>query len=207
MGQYYFIVNLNKKEFLYPHEFDNGLKLLEFGCSSESTLLALTMLLADGNGRGGGDIYSPAYRKAEEQWSKKREEFYKGKRKRLPLFPRAEKYNSPLIGSWAGDRIVIAGDYADYGKFMTQKQIRQYQAKYRKEQPKDRQRYMKSNTTLYNFAEKFFTDISKKCLAVLIDCGEISEKKQKGIVAFDTARKKITSLRPDIVITAGEKKQ
>jgi len=83
MGQYYYVVNLDKKQFLHPHKFDEGLKLMEFGCSSEGTLTALALLLADGNGRGGGDAQS----------------------------------SDPLIGSWAGDRIVVAGDYADAGKY------------------------------------------------------------------------------------------
>ena len=83
MGQYYLIVNLDKKQYLHPHRCGDGLKLLEFGCSATGTLTALAILLADGNGRGGGDLRS----------------------------------ENPVIGSWAGDRIVIAGDYADEGKF------------------------------------------------------------------------------------------
>ncbi len=83
MGQYYLIVNLDKKQYLHPHKCGDGLKLLEFCCSANGTLTALAILLADGNNRGGGDLRS----------------------------------NHPIIGSWAGDRIVIAGDYADEGKF------------------------------------------------------------------------------------------
>lgn len=83
MGQYYLVVNLDKKQYLHPHRFGDGLKLREFGQSGFGTMYALASLLADGNGRGGGDIPS----------------------------------EDPLIGSWAGDRIVIAGDYADPGKF------------------------------------------------------------------------------------------
>lgn len=30
--------------------------------------------------------------------------------------------NDPIIGSWAGDRIVITGDYADNGKFIPENQ-------------------------------------------------------------------------------------
>ena len=45
MGQYFLIVNLDKKEYLHPHKFGDGLKLLEFGCSSQGTLTALTLLL------------------------------------------------------------------------------------------------------------------------------------------------------------------
>ena len=84
MGQYYYIVNCDKKQYLHPHKFGDGLKLLEFGCSSDGTMTGLAVLLADGNGRGGGDLHS----------------------------------KNPIIGSWAGDRIVIAGDYADPGKFI-----------------------------------------------------------------------------------------
>ena len=56
MGQYHILVNLTKKEFVYPHQIGNGLKLLEqvgFECS---TATALTMLIAASNGRGGGDF-------------------------------------------------------------------------------------------------------------------------------------------------------
>jgi len=46
-------------------------------------MAGLAVLLADGNGRGGGDLRS----------------------------------ENPIIGSWAGDRVVIAGDYADEGNW------------------------------------------------------------------------------------------
>jgi hypothetical protein len=84
MGQYYKIVNLDKREYLHPHKCGDGLKLMEFGLSGDGTMACLAILLADGNGRGGGDLDS----------------------------------NHPIIGSWAGDRIVITGDYADEGKFV-----------------------------------------------------------------------------------------
>lgn len=83
MGQYYKVVNLDKKEFLHPHKFGDGLKLLEFGCSSVGTMTALAVLLSVGNGRGGGDIES----------------------------------TSVIVGSWAGDRIAIIGDYVGEEEF------------------------------------------------------------------------------------------
>jgi len=58
MGQYYIIVNLDKKEYLKPHEFGDGAKLLEFGSSGDGTMLGLAILLAHGNNRGGGDLRS-----------------------------------------------------------------------------------------------------------------------------------------------------
>jgi len=79
MGQYYYVINLDKKEYLHPHKFGDGLKLWEFGSSGTGTMFALAVLLSDGNGRGGGDVHS----------------------------------DSPLVGSWARDRIIISGDYAD----------------------------------------------------------------------------------------------
>jgi len=85
MGQYFLIVNLDKKEFIYPHTFNDGLKLLEFGCSSHGTLTALSLLLRQSNEGGGGDFN--------------------------------EFENCELVGSWAGDKIVIVGDYDESGLY------------------------------------------------------------------------------------------
>jgi hypothetical protein len=51
------IVNTERREFLEPWAFGDGAKLLEFGMSTPGTVLGLTVLLADGNGRGGGDLH------------------------------------------------------------------------------------------------------------------------------------------------------
>lgn len=56
MGQYYRIANLDKKEHLDPHKFDEGAKLMEFGCSGRGMLTGLAVLLATSNGKGGGDL-------------------------------------------------------------------------------------------------------------------------------------------------------
>lgn len=45
MGQYYRVVNLDRKEYLVPHDFSDGMKLLEFGGSSAGTMAALASLL------------------------------------------------------------------------------------------------------------------------------------------------------------------
>lgn len=77
-------MNLDKQQYLHPHKFGDGLKLMEFGWSLSGTLLGLTVLLASackGGARGGGDIRS----------------------------------EDPLVGSWAGDRIAIVGDYYEVG--------------------------------------------------------------------------------------------
>lgn len=114
MGQYFKVVNLDKRQYLHPHKFHDGLKLMEFGSSSDGTMCALAILLADSNGRGGGDCRS----------------------------------DNPLIGSWAGDHIVITGDYADAGQWSE---------------------YFldiegATTTELYDLLEEHFEDISEKIL-------------------------------------------
>ena len=84
MGQYYKVVNTTKKQVMIPHTFGSGAKLMEFSGDQMSIMQGLAILLADGNGRGGGDLHS----------------------------------GNPIIGSWAGDSIVVAGDYADEGNFI-----------------------------------------------------------------------------------------
>lgn len=61
MGQYHYLINLDKKHFVYPHQIGNGLKLKEQVGWEYSTATVLVMLLAassrDG-GRGGGDFHA-----------------------------------------------------------------------------------------------------------------------------------------------------
>ena len=56
MGQYHYVVNLTKKQYLHPHQLGDGLKLWEQLNSEGGTMAALLILLACSNGRGGGDI-------------------------------------------------------------------------------------------------------------------------------------------------------
>lgn len=83
MGQYHKIVNIDKREYLHPHHFGDGLKLMEFGMSGDGgTMTGLAILLGianKGGARGGGDFHC----------------------------------DDPLVGSWGGDRIAIVGDYAE----------------------------------------------------------------------------------------------
>lgn len=104
MGQYYKVVNITKQEFITPHSFNDGAKLMEFGLSAKGTMSGLAILLASGNGRGGGDLHS----------------------------------DSKIVGSWAGDQIVIAGDYGDEGLFVPEG----------------------SNLNLYQYAYENYRDIS-----------------------------------------------
>jgi hypothetical protein len=112
MGQYYKIVNIKKKQYIKPDTFGDGSKLMEFSMSASGVLAGLAILLADGNGRGGGDLHS----------------------------------ENDIVGSWAGDNIVIAGDYADAGKFVKE-----------------------PDQTLYEVAGNEGEDISVKVLDALFD--------------------------------------
>lgn len=62
MGQYHKIINYTKKECLEPHKFLDGLKQLEFGCSSCGTMTALAYLLSYKKSRGGGDFQEGEYK-------------------------------------------------------------------------------------------------------------------------------------------------
>lgn len=83
MGQYHFLVNLDKREFINPHNLAVGLKACEQLASFPSTPQALFVLLVCSNGRGGGDL-------AETRG-----------------------FGERIIGRWAGDRIAVVGDYAE----------------------------------------------------------------------------------------------
>lgn len=56
MGQYHYIVNADKRQFINPHGLGDGVKLMEFGNSAGGALTALAIVLAVSNGRGGGDL-------------------------------------------------------------------------------------------------------------------------------------------------------
>ncbi len=144
MGQYYKIVNLDKQEFLNTYTFNDGAKLLEFGCSREGTMTALAVLLSDGNGRGGGDLHS----------------------------------DDPIIGSWAGDRIVIAGDYADEENFLQKDQILKHMIiSDNSEKP-----------NLYHYAVEYFKDISKKVLEAMLEDRYLYETYEKADLHSDAEK-------------------
>ena len=143
MGQYYKVVNLDRKEFLNTYTFNDGAKLLEFGCSGEGTMTALAVLLSDGNGRGGGDLHS----------------------------------ENKIIGSWAGDRIVVAGDYADEEKFLKKDQIVKHKMLNEDNTP-----------NLYSYTTEYFKDISEKVLEVMLEDPYIYETYEKADLYGDAEK-------------------
>jgi len=104
MGQYHYPVNWDKGEYISPHRFGDGLKLLEFGCSPSGTLLGLAVLLASSNkggARGGGDLHpwhgGPGYEGRENDY--------------IVSDEYEQRLMSYIVGRWAGDRISVLGDY------------------------------------------------------------------------------------------------
>jgi hypothetical protein len=187
MGQYYKIVNLDKRQYVHPHRLGNGVKLLEFGCSAMGALTAVAILLADGNGRGGGDLYQTGTVKGSAK-----DIGYQAFPKKVPDDMRVDHewdhdkgkvvFQSrvpKIIGSWAGDRIVVAGDYADTGKygFDSDRVIKRVERRLPEGfsgQVKDsdyrdvEMEYVEKDCTLYTLADLEFEDVSLLALAAML---------------------------------------
>lgn len=104
MGQYHYPVNWDRKEYLDPHTFGDGIKLLEFGSSACGVLTGLAVLLASSNqggARGGGDLH-PWHGGIG----------YEGRENTVIVNERYEQaLMDHVVGRWATDRISILGDY------------------------------------------------------------------------------------------------
>ena len=81
MGQYHLPVNLDKREYLNPHYLGAGLKHWEQVDNKVMGAAILILIGGVGGRRGGGDLDDS--------------------------YPLAQK----IIGRWAGDRIMLVGDY------------------------------------------------------------------------------------------------
>lgn len=88
MGQYFKAVNLDKQEIVCPWCIDGGAKLWEWAANTQGAIF--TLLLRQSDGSGGGDYYG----------------YQKG-------FNEGGKIPNPddIVGSWAGDRVALVGDY------------------------------------------------------------------------------------------------
>ena len=89
MGQYYIIANTAKREFIHPHVFGAGLKHMELA-SSSSMMYAMSLLIVQSDGIGGGD------------WGS--------------IYP-AARNDHPIVGQWAGDPVIMVGDYDGSGLY------------------------------------------------------------------------------------------
>lgn len=119
MGQYHVIYNKTKKEFYSL----GGAKLWEKAHCTPS-MMGLLVLLANSNGRGGGDLHNPIYKDDfnPKNPSKrlKKAKYYRWsneKQKKIDCtqgeYDEIERALDVINGRWAGDEIVIQGDYAE----------------------------------------------------------------------------------------------
>jgi hypothetical protein len=108
MGQYWYPVNLDKKEFIHPHELGSGIKLWEQLANHPSTGAALIILCAAmPQARGGGDF------DLEENWHGPERTFPERNTTPAPMPKDYQETAAAMIGRWAGDRIALVGDYAE----------------------------------------------------------------------------------------------
>lgn len=104
MGQYWYLVNLDKKEFVDPHRLGCGLKLREqLGTSPGTGGAMLVLCAAMPEPRGGGDFIM-----GDPPWDGRKETAKT--RKAREMFAEVAKAS---IGRWAGDRVALVGDYAE----------------------------------------------------------------------------------------------
>jgi hypothetical protein len=89
MGQYFKAANTDKKEFVCPWCIGGGAKLWEWAANPQGAIFCLLLRKSDEG--GGGDFYG--YRRGCGE----------GGAICCPL--------SPIAGRWAGDRVVLVGDY------------------------------------------------------------------------------------------------
>lgn len=180
MGQYHIIVNLSKRAFLHPDAFNDGCKLREFGESRGGTILALVGYLAADNQGGVAEFHLPydlkkhrtptRHKNADGKWHKGPPPDW------VPPDPCPEPIKS-LVGSWAGDRIVIAGDYGKPGQFLTKRQFADAK-ELSSEAGHDRaicehkpyEEYMNPTPNLHFYAQRRFYDASHEMLHAMELC-------------------------------------
>lgn len=105
MGQYHTVYNTTKKEYLSIC----GAKLWEKAYSSFHSM-ALNVLLCNSNGRGGGDLNNPIIERYDKKGQYKNT--YTDKKSTKTEYIKYKKAIESIAGRWAGDKIVIQGDYA-----------------------------------------------------------------------------------------------
>lgn len=107
MGQYWKVVNLDKKEFVSPYRVGCGAKLWEHLANHPATGGALLILCAAmPEARGGGDF------DLDKNWHGPERVDMTCAGQMPTDYPSIAKRT---IGRWAGDRIALIGDYAEDG--------------------------------------------------------------------------------------------
>jgi hypothetical protein len=110
MGEYWLPVNLDKEEFIEPHVLGAGLKLWEQVTAHPGTAAALIILVAGQKGCASGNLDL----KANWHGQDRLDAMASGDLDGITPAPMPEEYKpEQIIGRWAGDRIMIVGDYTN----------------------------------------------------------------------------------------------
>lgn len=108
MGQYWLVVNIEKREFVDPHKLGAGLKLWEQLANHPGTGAALIVIMAAmPEARGGGDF------DLEVNWHGPERTFPEHNTSPGPMPEGYYAVAKRTIGRWAGDRVALIGDYAE----------------------------------------------------------------------------------------------
>ncbi len=94
MGQYFKAVNVSKQEVVCPWCLSGGAKLWEWSANTQGAIF--TLLLRKSDDRGGGDFREATF----------------------------ETDPKALVGRWAGDHVVLVGDYDSSGLYEKSKRFR-----------------------------------------------------------------------------------
>jgi hypothetical protein len=116
MGQYFKAVNLDKREVVCPWCLGGGAKLWEWAANPHGALF--TLLLRKSSATGGGDFYNPLPSRLRtiqldsSSPQRAKESFAAGIAQAAAAEgqPVTESPDS-VVGRWAGDRVVLVGDY------------------------------------------------------------------------------------------------
>lgn len=111
MGQYFAAANIDKKEFVCPWCVGGVAKLWEWAANPWGAIF--TLLLRKSTGSGGGDYYG--YRTQNlELADQNSSDIAKSIASIAALEGRPIPHpGDAVVGRWAGDRVVLVGDYDD----------------------------------------------------------------------------------------------
>ena len=113
MGQYFKAVNLDRKEVLCPWCMHGGAKLWEWAANAQGAVF--TLLLRRSSAGGGGDYFG--YRTQNVELDTKSPEGLHGSMLeafRTVAAIEGQPVHVPedsIVGRWAGERVVLVGDY------------------------------------------------------------------------------------------------
>ena len=196
MGQEYKVVNIDKEEWFSPRDFGNSARFDSVVEDGEGSMMGLATLIYDGRGQGSGDLYcytcwgepeSPIAKRCES-FSKKRD--FKVVSKHTINGRICKTVVPKIAGRWAGDRIIITGDYADNGKYIDERDLteeefdrakKEYPSKYEKGYSRT------SDYNLYEFVEiKPFKNVSNEVIKAL----KIDETYEEKMIELEKKIKK-----------------